>query len=277
MRKKYQCRACGEEGHNRATCGKSTLPKLPKSRKPSNEEYRALLERKHPGISDLLGAVTDADIARTYRISRQRAHQFRTRLGIPSAFPSPFVPTKEQVSLLGTKSDLELSREWGVSATTVWRVRASHGIPPRPRNKDKLLEPFVNEAGKVSDSTLAEKAGVSTQAIFRFRKRKGITTQVVSPRHVDFVPIDRDKVKELVLQGKTDEQIAKAVVSTKNYVAQLRQRMGLSKKKRPTYSNEDREKIFHEYQKCYNYSEVARRFGCSVNFVREVCAAKEEK
>jgi hypothetical protein len=226
----YHCGICGEKGHNARTCP------FPDTRTPPPKTRgRVSLERQHPGLTSMLGVKTDSFVAQQYGLSRQRINQIRKGLGIDASQP-PLNMTPQMESLLGTASDSVLAARWGVSTHTVCRLRTKLGIAcwSRTDEIDRALEPYLDDIGRISDPKIARMAGVSAKAVFGYRRRHGIKTEVLSPAHPDFKPLDKGLIATLYREGYSDEEIAARVGSTKRSIATIRSRSRLvSRKGRP--------------------------------------------
>ena len=70
-----RCGSCGEYGHNARTCGTQGNVAM----------YALHIESTYPGLVSMLGSVSDAIVGDRYGMTRQRVHQIRTRLNIPSS------------------------------------------------------------------------------------------------------------------------------------------------------------------------------------------------
>lgn len=277
-KRQYTCRNCGEKGHNAATCENPTVPKPPKGKrgmpKKSVEQYRADMEAKYPGMLEMLGDSADQVVADEYDLSRQRIQQIRKKLGI-EACHSPFVPTPEQIALLGTTTDKELAEAWGITGTTVSRHRREHGIPQWSPwiEHEKTLQPYLDKIGKISDPKVAAMAGTTIRVVFEYRQKHGIKTEVLTPTHEDFSPLDREEIEELFKEGWSDEEIAEIIGSTRGTVQNIRStELGLLRRDPiRRASTGERARILRVWEHCdRNLSETARRTDRSVSFVREV-------
>jgi DNA-binding CsgD family transcriptional regulator len=234
---------------------------------PEAEEVRARfvqnLDIRHPGMLPRLGQDTDLGIAVDYGISRQRVHMIRSRLGI-NAFSAPYTPTEEDVALLGTMPDVALAERLGTYCGRVLQERRKRGIPAfSPVGpKEQKIEQHLDLLGVLSDPKFAKIAGVSAAAVYYYRVKYGIETKVISPKHKDFVKIDRDEVARLFHEGKTDEEIAEAVGGTVGTIPGIRKRLQLLRKEQGTpLSDAERGEITRLRAEGHSKSEVARRMG----------------
>lgn len=285
-KKPYKCWTCGEYGHNSRTCANTLdgdpAPSRKKTqgvRKKTQEELDKAFEQRYPGISELLGQFPDSEVARRYGLSERYVHKIRVTRGVP-AFRPLFAPTPEFSAALGTRTDKDLAKDFGVSPRMVTYYRNLHKIPawsPWVEHEEKL-KPYLGMIGKVSDPKLAKMAGVTTRIVYKYRMMKGIETNVISPSHKEFVPIDRDMIRDLFEKGFSDKYIAKAVGSTPGTVAMIRtQQLGLLRSPRKILSEEEKSKISRIFEECgNNYSETARRAGCTSATVRSLVKKAQE-
>lgn len=185
--------------------------------------FKETVEYNHPGLLDLLGTMTDREVGERYNLSRQRIHQIRLKLNV-RPYTVPIELTSEQIAKLGTKTDADLASLWGVAASTVSRIRTSLSIEAYSPwlNYNKLLEPYASIIGKLSDPKIAELAGVTTRVVFEYRKLNNIDTEVITPTHKDFSPVDRNTLAQLFELGLSDEEIASVLGSTKGTVQNIR-------------------------------------------------------
>lgn len=278
-RKTYQCRTCGQPGHNSRTCGRK--PGAEAKKKPPTP-YGEALEARHPGITDLLGEVPDSEVAAKYGVSRQAIQQFRARLGVPSHrkqyVGSPRDLTEDEIALLGMMPDKELAEIADLPVYRVARERQDRGVPAfSPLDVlDDVLAPVKDRLGKVSDRQLARELDgkVTRGQIGRYRKARGIETEIISPRCEGFEPIDREAIRRLFHEGKSDVEIAEAVGSTRATVALIRtEELRLLRHRSPRYkrgkhhparvSDEGRAEIRRLYAETGNALGVSRQVGRS--------------
>ena len=266
-RKKPACSRCGNSGHNIATCavvGRSPDEKgeAPRPLTPEEkiEAYRRVIEERHPGMFERLGMDSDLDIALDYNVSRQRVHQIRQRLGIECSF-KPFVFPEDAAPLLGTMPDKVLAERLGANSPHIKAEREKRGIPvweyvPPSEEKIKTVAHLV---GVISDPKVAKMIGVPPQAIYNYRQKYGIETKVISPKHKDFVKINRDEVARLFHEGKTDEEIAEAVGGTPGTIVGIRNRLRLLRQEHGLpLSDTERETITRLRSEGHSMSEIAR-------------------
>lgn len=252
------------------------MTKNPNNKKTS-EQYVEDLDARYPGLRALLGTTPDRQIALRYGLSRTRVGQIRSRLNL-ERFPGSLTPPPNFFEQLGTTSDSALAREWGFSPSAVRRYRKERKVPvwSRCEETERRLAPYLNMLGKVSDPKVAEKAGLSPRVVYRYRCRHGLSTEVLAPTHKDFVPVDRDKVRELFLAGHSDHDIAKAVRSTPKTVALIRthELKLLRATPKPRLTEADREAVLRAFEECGgNYSATARLTGWGATTVHKVVQA----
>lgn len=250
------------------------MTKSPHNKKTS-EQYVEDLDARYPGLRALLGTTPDRQIALRYGLSRTRVGQIRSRLDLERFSKAP---PPEFFEELGTTSDGALAVKWRVSPSVVRRCRKERKVPTwnRCEETERKLAPYLDLLGKVSDPKVAEKAGLSPRAVYNYRCRHGLSTKVLAPTHKDFVPVDRDKVRELFLAGHSDHDIAKAVRSTPKTVALIRtHELRLFRATpRPRLTEADREAVLRAFEGCGgNYSATARLTGWGVTTVHKVVQA----
>lgn len=185
--------------------------------------FKETVEYNHPGLLDLLGKMTDREVGERYNLSRQRIHQIRLKLNI-GPYTVPVELTPKQISKLGAKTDADLASLWGVAASTVSRIRASLSIKAYSPwiDHEKALKPYLSIIGKLSDPKIAELAGVTTRVVFEYRKLNNIDTEIITPTHKSFSPVDRSTLAQLFELGLSDEEIASVLGSTKGTVQNIR-------------------------------------------------------
>jgi len=253
------CSVCNQPGHKRSTCTNNpnntefsrvlphlgTKPDIDLAREfnlhpslinywrrragipcVSLKNYRgpSNLDTRYPGIMARLGVDRDCDIARDYRITRQRVLQFRQRRNIPAP-PQEDAEKKEQiVPLLGLVSDAQIARTYKLSPGAVKRVRENRNIDQCPRQSlyTEVLDALRESMGQVSDCQLAKELGISTTVIWKYRQRNNIPTRFVSPRSANFKPLDREYIARRFHEGANDQQIADEIGASKGTIAQIR-------------------------------------------------------
>ena len=185
--------------------------------------FKETVEYNHPGLINLLGKMTDREVGERYNLSRQRINQIRLKLNI-EPYTVPVGLTSEQIAKLGTDTDVNLASLWGLSASNVSRIRASLSIKAYSPwiDHEKALKPYIGIIGKLSDPKIAELAGVTTSVVFEYRKLNNIDTEVITPTHKDFSPVDRQTLSQLFELGLSDEEIASVLGSKKGTVKNIR-------------------------------------------------------
>lgn len=147
----------------------------------------------HEIIDTLIGNITDIEVAKITKLTRERIRQIRKSRGIPrvkNSFGSPkYKHTQEIVdkmmdlptNVLGVIPDSAVSIQTGISAPTIKRYRDFFGIPnpgtayrkSRKLTPEKIAE-LLLDAGNMPDSAVAEKHNVVLLTVFRFRKERNI-------------------------------------------------------------------------------------------------------
>lgn len=265
--KRRACSNCGQHGHNVATCRNEPTPREERPASPPpptpeevRERFAQNVDIRYPGMLPRLGQDTDLEVALGYGISRQRVHQIRSRLGIDASF-APYTPTKEDVALLGTLPDVALAERLGTNHMRVLQERRKRGIPAFSpiSEKERKIEQHLDLLGVLSDPKFAKIAGVSTAEVYRYRVKHSVETKVISPKHKDFVRIDRDEIARLFHEGKTDAEIAEAVGGSPGTITGIRTRLRLLRKEQGTpLSDAERGEITRLHAEGHSLSEIAR-------------------
>ncbi len=169
------------------------------------------LERKYPGISELLGKISDTQIGDKFGITKQAVSLHRKRHKIPSAT----IHRREQIlatelpNLLGQYSDSVLADQFQISRTLVAALRKNKQISsPEERRKlnfEQIKEEIVPYLGTVHDSFLAEMFEVSVQAVKVWRTKRGIKP---FQKWHKFNQLPREEVRKLSEQGMSIPQMA---------------------------------------------------------------------
>lgn len=125
---------------------------------------------------DLLGTMSDTELADMYHLRRATVSLTRKGLGIP-AFGSVErgVPKEGWKEVLGTMPDKDVALEYNVSLSTVQKTRKSLGIlyyleeQHQERLKNRLVD-WKPLAGKVNDKALAAQACIGVNTVRNYRK-----------------------------------------------------------------------------------------------------------
>lgn len=171
----------------------------------------ALIEARHPGITEKFRFLSNIQIAEEYKISRERARQIRGQLNIPSMakLKASFLQNSQledsqsensQTSTLDTPNDIKMSAK-----------RAA---------KDVLMD-HVHLLGVKSDRDIADMLALSINTVNAFRVNMGIAPFRTSPRSQGHVAVDRKKIYELMKQGLKPAQIAQQLGGKRNSTAQI--------------------------------------------------------
>lgn len=147
-------------------------------RRQTDAQFKASVERRHPGLVARLGVDSDHDVARTYGICRQRIGQIRKRLGIAAADVSALYARERAPwePLLGTMMDRDIAERFGVSVGAVSGARRRLGIAQYhpPPGTTGALASFRHLLGTMPDRRIAAMAGVSAPAVTILRQRLGV-------------------------------------------------------------------------------------------------------
>ncbi len=123
------------------------------------DEIRETAEENHPGITSLLGARSDPDVAEYYELSVCRIQRLRTQLAI-SPFgrkkiyltkPGPSRLEDDELlsslegrhpgisSKLGVVRDNQIASDYGLSPQRIFHIRKRLSIHRAPRNASGIL------------------------------------------------------------------------------------------------------------------------------------------
>lgn len=125
---------------------------------------------KSPDLLELMKKNNDSELAFKLGVSRQRVHQVRKSLGIPSA-SSRREEAVIETGLVGKVSDRELAEKLGEDHKYVAAVR--HRLQIKPVRTSKF-DKYVHYMGVVPDKKIAEMAGTSQSSISNYRRRRNI-------------------------------------------------------------------------------------------------------
>lgn len=208
------CGVCGEIGHNRASCGGSG-----QASRESEKRFRRRirLEDSYPGLYEKLGKFQDSQLAEEFGLSRERIRQIREEFDVPKFKLQ--IP-KEAESLLGQVSDRELARTFEVPSSRIAKARKVQKVEPHKNQKsyDELLKDPSSKVGVISDRKVARKLGIAICHVRDFRIKQGIPPAVLSPRCKDFVPLSRPLIAKMFAEGRSEEEIAETLGTTKHYI-----------------------------------------------------------
>lgn len=238
------------------------------------EVYAAQVDARHPGMVAMMKTAGNHEVAAYFGLTRQRVFQIRHRLGIPAVSSSaPLLPT--QAEQLGTRPDDYLALLWGLSPGRVRDGRLLRNIPSYASTlqfDQATLEPVLHLIGKISDPKVAAMVGVTAHQVQRFRQMHGIETQVISPRHKLFKPIDRERIRQMFDEGAGDEQIAAAVRATPATVMQIRAHELRLVRKGPNarISDDERARICRTFQQLGSVAKTALAHKRSETVVRRI-------
>ncbi len=126
---------------------------------------------------DLLGKLSDPNIAQQIGMSSTTVRNMRKQLGIKAKTSSSQLQwSKENIALLGSIHDAVLAYHMKVTPATVTKKRTKMNIPIFKSKHKKHWSIAENRAklGTMPDSQLAKLLGITTPAIFIKRKQMGI-------------------------------------------------------------------------------------------------------
>jgi len=200
MKRQYQCRRCGELGHNMATCVRRHHPQ------PVTERPATAFDRARP----LLGTMPDADVASVIGCPVHTVASWRRRAGIPrpKKVPTPLVIDARYPGMsarLGVDSDSVIALDYGISRERVRQIRSQQGIA-RPGGKDHTLPPDALELlGRTPDTHIADFYDVPLWFVQRERSGRGIAA-ATSDQHYDrIINLARDRVGKVSDRDIADE------------------------------------------------------------------------
>lgn len=181
-----------------------------------------------------LGKLSDQEIANRLGLSQTTVGTKRVSLGIEPVKKGrpPRCWTKRELALLGKLSDSEVGRRLGIHRRKVALKRQGLGLPnPTEAESQSRWTPHViNKLGKVSDRQVADELGISAATVtaYRFRHRiaaRNPHSQRGRPKGGGFrwTP---DLVKRL--GTVPDSQLADELEVTRQAVAQIRKRLGIT-------------------------------------------------
>lgn len=194
----------------------------------SHEQFLAHLDKRHPGMQELLGKESDESVGDKYGLVRARIQQLRLRIGAASHQESEQERREKAITpLLATLSDKEIANQVDVPQHTVRKFRKKAGIPEHLSEYDAKVLAQVQLLGTMSDKKAAKMIGVPHGVIFRHRHARGIPPFGTSPKCADYKRIDQERVRVLFHEGKTDAEIATALGCATGSIAGVRSRMDL--------------------------------------------------
>jgi len=123
-----------------------------------------------------LGRISDADFARRHNISRQRVHQWRTKLGIAAPTGVSENPRKEEIRELLRRDPQRTARDiakiLGVAQETARTVKREMGLEIR-RGRPGDGSAQIRDLATTGRSTqqIAEQVGVSYQHVYSVLRR----------------------------------------------------------------------------------------------------------
>lgn len=167
----------------------------------------------------LLGAMSDARVAATLGISKQRVFAARRRFRVPPYQPRPprIRWTRAILALLGTITDRELAQRFGISQGRVRMKRGELGIPSLVPSRPPVRNPELAELlRRHSTRALRQRVRMTKRTINRLRRELGI-------------PPPAGYGADLVarLGRATDQAVADATGVPRSTVGRLRRALGI--------------------------------------------------
>jgi hypothetical protein len=124
---------------------------------------RAFAPRKSAldDFTDIIGIISDKDVAEKANVSPENVRTYRLRRGIPATFRG------ESLELLQAKEKRRTAKK-----TSTKPVRRKRRKMRRRRNS--RLDPYLELLGDIPDRALADRAGVTPENVRAYRVRRGI-------------------------------------------------------------------------------------------------------
>lgn len=149
---------------------------------------------------DLMGKISDRQIAIKFNIDQTVMHNRRKELGIPKASYVDYckreVPIAEYKHLLGKIPDIQIEKITGVHSTQIGEIRNRLGIPTSYPHKKVELNLYQHLLGKMPDSEIGNLVGLDRTTVADKRIRLGIPQ---FKKIIDFKSIEH-------LLGKTSDR-----------------------------------------------------------------------
>lgn len=138
--------------------------------------HRKAERRWLPWEEKLLGAMSDAKVAKRIGCSVLSVSLRRRQLGIPrfGRLPAPIRWTRRWLSKLGKVTDRALAREMGVSVSAVVQRRRLLGIPARYEKRVVAMTPALRRLLREPNIVVERRTGLKTDTIVKLRKEHGI-------------------------------------------------------------------------------------------------------
>ena len=171
---------------------------------------------------EILGTMSDGDVARKLQVPRTQVSHRRKQLGIAPFDRKKTVRwTKAKLELLGKEPDQLLARQWGYSSQVVALKRESLGIPHSAHVARIWTDEELALLGVITDPQLAKKIGISPRSVAHKRQELGIpATQTAGPYNW--------KKRDLARLGKMpDDELAIELGLSDSFVAQKRRQLGI--------------------------------------------------
>jgi len=181
----YDCELAAIAGVSVSTIGKiraeAGIPRC--SPKFNKDHFRRKIQKKYPGMYEMLGNKTDALIGNKYSISRERVRQYRNVFNIDKPGKNVLsrlsnIDCTYVLDNLGKVSDKELSKISGVSCGAVRNLRLKYNIPAYKSQEQKrrmsTIDSVIDRLGVDSDRSIAIDINVPTGVIRRRRIKLGI-------------------------------------------------------------------------------------------------------
>lgn len=170
---------------------KAGIPRC--SPKFNKDHFRRKIQKKYPGMYEMLGNKSDSLIASKYSISRERVRQYRSVFNIDKSAPNILSRLSDTdcaylLDNLGKVSDNELCKIAGVSGTAVRTLRIQYGIPAYKseecKRRQSAIDSVIHRLGVDSDNSIAIDINVPTETVRRRRIKLGI--KAVPTRRWDY-------------------------------------------------------------------------------------------
>jgi hypothetical protein len=176
---------------------------------------------------DLLGTVTDVEIANRAGCSREYVRQVRKRRLIERHVRNRHAEIAKYASEHGI---VEATNHFAVSKTMVYNALKDQGlpIPHRTPARDLFFAQWGHILGVLPDSEVVRQSGVCHQLVFKYRKELGIPAQTAKRGANKLMPaIDWTPERLALLGTATDPQVASMIGCCPTAIYRKRRALGI--------------------------------------------------
>ena len=227
----------------------------------------------------------DSEIGRELGVRGHAVYRWRKENQLPANLRKP-LPDRSSEALAQRhqqmldlwwqgKTDSEIALAVDLSRSTVcsWRRRNGLDLNPAQRGNpirwDQKVAMDLYKAG-ATDSQIGRAVGVNSGAIFSWRRKHGLPANKYQP--TPFVrqrTVDLERLQQLYEQGMPDIAIAEELKISRNYVAKLRQKLGLPARQKHAALVERGQKMLSLYEQGLSDGEIAVSVDVSIDTVRK--------